>query len=158
MSEKYTMADKLLIVHGYSDGSTSFTALGDFLVKQGVYSHADVFYLDYSSMDDQATFRDFADKLDADHRLLLNGERVERDLSQHGLARRAGLARAARRTQSAAKTGRGLPDRSSVVLCAGELRIRSGWPRAVVPRQVQNHVLQLQFAQGRLSRIGQSRC
>ena len=52
------MADKLLIVHGYSDGSTSFTALGDFLVKQGVYSHADVFYLDYSSMDDQATFHD----------------------------------------------------------------------------------------------------
>ena len=69
--------DKLLIVHGYSDGSTSFTALGDFLVKQGVYSHADVFYLDYSSMDDQATFHDFADKLDADHRLRLNGQRVD---------------------------------------------------------------------------------
>ena len=71
------MADKLLIVHGYSDGSTSFTALGDFLVKQGVYSHADVFYLDYSSMDDQATFHDFADKLDTDHRLRLNGQRVD---------------------------------------------------------------------------------
>ena len=71
------MADKLLIVHGYSDGSTSFTALGDFLVKQGVYAHADVFYLDYSSMDDQATFHDFADKLDADHRVRLNGERVD---------------------------------------------------------------------------------
>ena len=71
------MADKLLIVHGYSDGSTSFTALGDFLVKQGVYSHADVFYLDYSSMDDQATFHDFADKLDTDHRSRLNGQRVD---------------------------------------------------------------------------------
>src|SRR4029434_927844 len=71
------MADKLLIIHGYSDGSTSFTALGDFLVKQGVYSHADVCYLDYSSMDDQATFHDFADKLDADHRSRLNGQRVD---------------------------------------------------------------------------------
>jgi hypothetical protein len=71
------MADKLLIVHGYSDGSTSFTALGDFLVQQGVYSHTDVFYLDYSSMDDQATFHDFADKLDTDHRARLNGQRVD---------------------------------------------------------------------------------
>jgi hypothetical protein len=71
------MADKLLIVHGYSDGSTSFTALGDFLVKQGVYARDDVFYLDYSSMDDQATFHDFADKLDADHRIRLKGQRID---------------------------------------------------------------------------------
>jgi hypothetical protein len=34
-------------------------------------------YLDYSSMDDQATFHDFADKLDSDHRLRLRGERVD---------------------------------------------------------------------------------
>ena len=60
-----------------SDGSTSFTALGDFLVKQGVYTDADVYYLDYSSMDDEATFHDFADKLDADYRLRLNGQRVD---------------------------------------------------------------------------------
>jgi pimeloyl-ACP methyl ester carboxylesterase len=71
------MASKLLIVHGYSDGSASFTALGEFLVKQDVYAAADVFYLDYSSMDDQATFHDFADKLDSDHRLRLRGERVD---------------------------------------------------------------------------------
>jgi pimeloyl-ACP methyl ester carboxylesterase len=71
------MASKLLIVHGYSDGSTSFTALGDFLVQQGVYRSADLYYLDYSSMDDEATFHDFADKLDTDHRLRLNGERVD---------------------------------------------------------------------------------
>jgi pimeloyl-ACP methyl ester carboxylesterase len=71
------MASKLLIVHGYSDGSTSFTALGDFLVKQGVYTDDDLFYLDYSSMDDEATFHDFADKLDADHRIRLNGQRVD---------------------------------------------------------------------------------
>lgn len=29
------MANKLLIVHGYSDGSTSFTALGDLLITAG---------------------------------------------------------------------------------------------------------------------------
>jgi hypothetical protein len=71
------MADKLLIVHGYSDGSTSFTALGDFLVEQGVYAERDVYYLDYSSMDDEATFHDFADKLDTDHRQRLGGQRMD---------------------------------------------------------------------------------
>ena len=71
------MASKLLIVHGYSDGSTSFFALGNFLIERGVYRESDVSYLDYSSMDDEATFKDFADKLDADHRARLNGERVD---------------------------------------------------------------------------------
>jgi len=71
------MAKRLLIAHGYSDGSTSFTALGDFLITRGAYGKADVAYLDYSSMDDEATFQDFADKLDADHRTLMNNERVD---------------------------------------------------------------------------------
>ena len=71
------MASQLLIVHGYSDGSTSFTALGDFLVAQGLYARDHVRYLDYSSMDDEATFRDFADKLDADYRKRYDGERVD---------------------------------------------------------------------------------
>jgi pimeloyl-ACP methyl ester carboxylesterase len=71
------MASKLLIVHGYSDGSTSFFALGNFLIQRGVYRESDVSYLDYSSMDDEATFKDFADKLDADHRARLDGERVD---------------------------------------------------------------------------------
>jgi len=71
------VAEKLLIVHGYSDGSTSFTGLGDFLVAQGLYKPEHVYYLDYSSMDDQSTFRDFADKLDNDHRTRLKGERVD---------------------------------------------------------------------------------
>lgn len=71
------MARRLLIVHGYSDGSTSFTALGEFLVGRHLYAPEDVFYLDYSSMDDDATFEDFADKLDADHRTRLGGERVD---------------------------------------------------------------------------------
>jgi hypothetical protein len=71
------MAKALLIVHGYSDGSTSFTALGDFFVSQGLYTSDQVFYLDYSSMDDEATFRDFADKLDADYRTRFAGTRID---------------------------------------------------------------------------------
>lgn len=71
------MAEKLLIVHGYSDGSTSFTGLGEFFIAQGLYKREHVYYLDYSSMDDQATFRDFADKLDNDHRTRLGTERVD---------------------------------------------------------------------------------
>ena len=71
------MAKKILIVHGYSDGSTSFTGLGEFFIRHKLYLRENVFYLDYSSMDDQATFRDFADKLDADHRVRLGNERGE---------------------------------------------------------------------------------
>lgn len=71
------MADKLLIVHGYSDGSTSFTGLGEFFIARGAYKREHVFYLDYSSMDDDATFHDFADKLDYDHRTRLGTERVD---------------------------------------------------------------------------------
>lgn len=71
------MADKLLIVHGYSDGSTSFTGLGDYFIAKGLYAREHVFYLDYSSMDDDATFHDFADKLDYDHRARLGTERVD---------------------------------------------------------------------------------
>ena len=42
------MADTLLIVHGYSDGSTSFTALRDFFVGAGAYTRERVFFVDYT--------------------------------------------------------------------------------------------------------------
>lgn len=94
------MAKKILIVHGYSDGSTSFTGLGDFLVASGLYEKEHVFYLDYSSMDDQATFRDFADKLDADRRTRLGNERVDVACHSTGsLVVRAWLALHAQRTR-----------------------------------------------------------
>ena len=94
------MAKRLLIVHGYSDGSTSFTGLGDFLIAKGLYKREDVFYLDYSSMDDQATFRDFADKLDADRRTRLGNERVDVACHSTGsLVVRAWLALHAQRTR-----------------------------------------------------------
>lgn len=71
------MASKLLIVHGYSDGATSFTALRDFFVTSGVYQRQDVFLLNYDSLDDASTFEDFADKLDEDYRKLFQGERID---------------------------------------------------------------------------------
>jgi hypothetical protein len=80
------MANKLLIVHGYSDGRTSFTALGEYLIKRGVYPADSVFYLNYSSMDDEATFHDFADKLDADYRARFDNERMDVIATAPGLS------------------------------------------------------------------------
>ena len=94
------MADKILIVHGYSDGSTSFTALGEFLCRERLYEKQNVFYLDYSSMDDQATFRDFADKVDTDHHTRLGNERIDVACHSTGsLVVRAWLALHAQRTR-----------------------------------------------------------
>ena len=71
------MAKKMMIVHGYSDGSENFEELGDFFVKNAGYAAKDICYVDYSSMDDQATFRDFGDKLDEDYERLFSGERID---------------------------------------------------------------------------------
>ncbi len=89
MATKPTNKKKMLIIHGYSDGSTSFTALRDFFTGKGIdvkarkkyegrfYKRKNVFLLDYSSMDDEATFRDFADKLDTEYEELFPGERID---------------------------------------------------------------------------------
>lgn len=71
------MAKKMLIVHGYSDGSTNFEEIGDFFVQHAGYRKQDLFYVDYSSMDDEATFRDFGDKLDEDYEARFGGERID---------------------------------------------------------------------------------
>jgi hypothetical protein len=70
------MATKLLILHGYSDGATSFTGLRDFFLANG-YARDDVFLLNYASMDDQSQFSDFADKLDEDYEKRFAGERID---------------------------------------------------------------------------------
>lgn len=70
------MATKLLILHGYSDGATSFTGLRDFFRLNG-YARDDVYLLNYASMDDQAQFADFADKLDEDYEKKFAGERID---------------------------------------------------------------------------------
>ena len=51
------MANKILIVHGYSDGSVSFFSLRDFFVRKGLYKREDVYLLDYASMDDDAMMK-----------------------------------------------------------------------------------------------------
>src|SRR5215475_2976469 len=71
------MAQKMLIVHGYSDGSVSFDKLRDYFVDQGLYKKENVYVLDYASMDDEATFQDFADKLDDDYIRIFNGEKID---------------------------------------------------------------------------------
>ena len=70
------MATKLLILHGYSDGATSFTGLRDFFQAHG-YARDDVFLLNYASMDDHSQFSDFADKLDEDYEKRFAGERID---------------------------------------------------------------------------------
>lgn len=60
------MPKPLLILHGYSDGATSFTGLRDFFAANG-YAPDEIFLLNYASMDDDAQFADFADKLYEDH-------------------------------------------------------------------------------------------
>ncbi|SRR6266498_1732038 len=71
------MANKLLIVHGYSDGSTSFTGLRDFFKERAGYKTTDIYFIDYTSMDDETTYRDLADKLDTDYRNHFGTERID---------------------------------------------------------------------------------
>jgi len=75
------MANKLLIVHGYSDGymqkQNSFANLRDWLVQNRAYKRSDIYFVQYSSMDDQATFQDFADKLDEDYMKKIAPDRVD---------------------------------------------------------------------------------
>jgi hypothetical protein len=71
------MAEKLLIVHGYSDGSTSFTALRDFFKNRAGYKSSDIYFIDYTSMDDETSYRDLADKLDTDYRNRFGTERID---------------------------------------------------------------------------------
>lgn len=76
------MANKLLIVHGYSDGYVSkescFRKLQNFLVREGAYARRDIHFVEYASMDDQSTFEDFADKLNADYAARIgDGNRVD---------------------------------------------------------------------------------
>ncbi len=67
-----TTDEKLLIIHGYSDGPASFKELRDFFIRDAGFNKSNVFFLDYASMDDDATFKDFADKLEADYNKLFS--------------------------------------------------------------------------------------
>ena len=71
------MGKKLLIVHGYSDSSESFVNLKNFFVENRAYAEGDIYFVDYTSMDDQTTYFDLADKLDSDYQRLAGGERID---------------------------------------------------------------------------------
>jgi hypothetical protein len=71
------MANKILIVHGYSDGAQSFTILRDFLVNNELYQRQNVAYVSYASLEDAANFEDFSDKLDEDYARLYDQERID---------------------------------------------------------------------------------
>jgi hypothetical protein len=68
---------KMLIIHGYSDGSSSFTSLKEFFVQNADYAPDNVHLLDYASMDDEASYRDFADKLDTEYERIFGKERID---------------------------------------------------------------------------------
>lgn len=69
--------NKMLIIHGYSDGSSSFTSLKEFFVQNADYASENVHLLDYASMDDDASYRDFADKLDSEYERIFGNERID---------------------------------------------------------------------------------
>jgi hypothetical protein len=71
------MAKKLMIVHGYSDGSTSLTALRDFFRDKGNYEELHTYFIDYTSMDDETSYYDLADKFDTDYQTLFPNERID---------------------------------------------------------------------------------
>ncbi|MGH7766703.1 MAG: esterase/lipase family protein [Candidatus Binatia bacterium] len=103
------MADKLMIVHGYSDGSTSFTALRDFF-KDKTHKETHTYFVDYSSMDDDTTYEDLADKFDTDYRNRFKGERVDIVCHSTGsLVVRAWLVLHNERARRRLKDGEALP-------------------------------------------------
>jgi hypothetical protein len=67
--------NKLLIVHGYSDKSESFTELANLLRRENLYH--DIRYIDYDSVDDQATFHDYADRLNDIYEQEYPNERID---------------------------------------------------------------------------------
>ncbi len=56
------MAERTLLIHGWSDSSHSFHGLKDFLVDQGLDADL-VYFADYQSREDNLTFQDVADGL-----------------------------------------------------------------------------------------------
>src|SRR5260221_7978524 len=71
------MANKILIIHGYSDGAQSFTVIRDFFVKQGLYSEENVSYVSYASLEDTACFQDFSYKLDGKYTRLYGQQPID---------------------------------------------------------------------------------
>lgn len=58
------MADPTVIVHGWSDCSTSFRHLKSFLAASNIGAVSDIYYADYESREDNVTFEDVVGGLD----------------------------------------------------------------------------------------------
>lgn len=57
--EDYTMAEKTLIIHGWSDVSASFQALQKLLTQEKI--GGEVYFVDYESQEDNMTYNDIVD-------------------------------------------------------------------------------------------------
>jgi hypothetical protein len=69
------MAEHLFIIPGYSDEDLSFKPLRNLLAAQGLYEIDNILSIEYASLNDNADFRDFADRLDDIYnKLLKDGE------------------------------------------------------------------------------------
>ena len=151
------MADKLLIVHGYSDGSTSFTGLGEFFIGAGHLQEGERLLSrlqQHGRRGDVPGLRRQAGQRPS-HAPPRTARR--RRLSQHRVAGRPRLARPARAAQQATPAGRcRLSRASAAVFRAGELRLRPRRARPVVPRQVPHDVLQQSCAPRGLPRVGKA--
>jgi hypothetical protein len=71
------MADYLFIIPGYSDEDFSFLPLRNLLIQQGLYQEQNIRSIEYASLNDQADFRDFADKLDEIYEKDRAGTRID---------------------------------------------------------------------------------
>lgn len=65
------MEEKIVIIHGYSDCSASFSELKQWLINSQQGSVETIFYADYESREDSLTFNDVADGLNDE--LIKNG-------------------------------------------------------------------------------------
>jgi hypothetical protein len=71
------MADILFIIPGYSDEDFSFLPLRNLLDSEGLYEKKNIYSIEYASLNDQADFRDFADRLDDIYNENFSGQRVD---------------------------------------------------------------------------------
>lgn len=71
------MAKHLFIVPGYSDEDFSFIPLKNLLVNQQLYEEENIYSIEYASLNDQADFRDFADRLDDIYNEMLHKNEID---------------------------------------------------------------------------------
>ena len=71
------MANHLFIIPGYSDEDFSFLPLRNLLVHEKLYKEENIYSIEYASLDNQADFRDFADRLDDIYNALTEDGKID---------------------------------------------------------------------------------